>query len=94
MPFVSAHEGQVLAIARLPALAAHDNDKIESIIVDLLSIDGAIYAYQKQLASEHGTLRMVVEFCDVGSAHRAVARLNGATVRVSHPHSSFVRRIV
>ena len=83
---MSAHEGQVLAIARLPGLAVHDNDKIESIIVDLLSIDGAIYAYQKQMASEAGTLRVVVEFCDVGSAHRAVARLNGATVRVCSFH--------
>ena len=91
---MSAHEGQVLAVARLPGLAAHDNDKIESIIVDLLSIDGVIYAYQKQLASEHGTLRMVVEFCDVGSAHRAVARLNGATVRVRLLHPLFGRDVV
>lgn len=61
----------------------HDTSQIEKIITDLLAIDGQIYAYQKQMASELGTIRMVVEFCDVGSAHRAVARLNGISVRVS-----------
>lgn len=31
---------------------------------------------------------MVVEFCDVGSSHRAVARLNGTTIRVSSRSNS------
>jgi hypothetical protein len=53
------------------------------IILDLLSIDGAVYAYQKQLAAEAGTLRLIAEYSDVNSATRAVERLNGATVRVS-----------
>ncbi|KAL5351563.1 hypothetical protein ACLOAV_003423 [Pseudogymnoascus australis] len=51
--------------------------------MDLLAIDGAVYAHQKQAPTEAGMVGMIVEFCDVGSAHRAVARLNGATVRVS-----------
>lgn len=82
-PFVSAHEGQIALIAKFPGAASFDRAKIEDIIVDLLAVDGAVYAYQKQLATEIGTVRMIVEFCDVGSAHRAVARLNGSTVRVS-----------
>lgn len=80
---MSAHEGQVALVAKLPGVGGFDRAKIEDIIVDLLSVDGAVYAYQKQLATETGTFRMIAEFCDVGSAHRAVARLNGAVVRVS-----------
>lgn len=53
------------------------------IILDLLSVDGTIYAWQKQLATEAGTLRLVAEYSDVNSAVRAIERLNGATVRVS-----------
>jgi hypothetical protein len=80
--FVSAYEGQVSLTAKLPVVGGFDKAKIEDIIVDLLAIDGAVYAYQKQTPTEAGTVGMIVEFCDVGSAHRAVARLNGATVRV------------
>ncbi|KFZ06983.1 hypothetical protein V501_06887 [Pseudogymnoascus sp. VKM F-4519 (FW-2642)] len=79
--FVSAYEGQVSLTAKLPVVGGFDRAKIEDIIVDLLAIDGAVYAYQKQAPTEAGTVGMIVEFCDVGSAHRAVARLNGATVR-------------
>lgn len=81
--FVSAYEGQVSLTAKLPGAGGFDRAKIEDIIVDLLAVDGAVYAYQKQAPTEAGTVGMIVEFCDVGSAHRAVARLNGATVRVS-----------
>lgn len=49
----------------------------------MLGVDGAIYAWQKQLATEAGTLRLVAEYSDVNSAARAIERLNGATVRVS-----------
>jgi hypothetical protein len=87
--FVSAYEGQVSLTAKLPVVGGFDKAKIEDIIVDLLAIDGAVYAYQKQTPTEAGTVGMIVEFCDVGSAHRAVARLNGATVRV---RSIFVAR--
>lgn len=80
--FVSAYEGQVSLTAKLPVVGGFDRAKIEDIIVDLLAIDGAVYAYQKQVPTEAGTVGMIVEFCDVGSAHRAVARLNGAIVRV------------
>ncbi|KFX90215.1 hypothetical protein V490_06568 [Pseudogymnoascus sp. VKM F-3557] len=79
--FVSAYEGQVSLTAKLPGVGGFDRAKIEDIIVDLLAVDGAVYAYQKQAPTEAGTVGMIVEFCDVGSAHRAVARLNGATVR-------------
>ncbi|ELR10446.1 hypothetical protein VC83_00536 [Pseudogymnoascus destructans] len=79
--FVSAYEGQVSLTAKLPGVGGFDRAKIEDIIVDLLAIDGAVYAYQKQAPTEAGAVGMIVEFCDVGSAHRAVARLNGATVR-------------
>ncbi|KFY15247.1 hypothetical protein V492_02134 [Pseudogymnoascus sp. VKM F-4246] len=79
--FVSAYEGQVSLTAKLPGVGGIDRAKIEDIIVDLLAVDGAVYAYKKQAPTEAGTVGMVVEFCDVGSAHRAVARLNGATVR-------------
>ncbi|OBT66028.1 hypothetical protein VE03_03167 [Pseudogymnoascus sp. 23342-1-I1] len=79
--FVSAYEGQVSLTAKLPGMVGFDRAKIEDIIVDLLAVDGAVYAYQKQTPTEAGTVGMIVEFCDVGSAHRAVARLNGATVR-------------
>ncbi|KFY64493.1 hypothetical protein V496_03221 [Pseudogymnoascus sp. VKM F-4515 (FW-2607)] len=81
--FVSAYEGQVSLTAKLPSMGGFDRAKIEDIIVDLLAIDGAVYAHQKQAPTEAGMVGMIVEFCDVGSAHRAVARLNGATVRVS-----------
>ena len=81
--FVSAYEGQVSLTAKLPGVGGIDRAKIEDIIVDLLAIDGAVYAYQKQALTEAGTVGMIVEFCDVGSAHRAVARLNGSTIRVS-----------
>jgi hypothetical protein len=56
---------------------------LEAIILDLLSVDGAIYAWQKQLAIEAATLHLVAEYSDVNSAARAIERLNGATVRVS-----------
>ncbi|KFY22567.1 hypothetical protein V491_02762 [Pseudogymnoascus sp. VKM F-3775] len=79
--FVSAYEGQVSLTAKLPGVGGFDRAKIEDIIVDLLAVDGAVYAYKKQVPTESGTVGMIVEFCDVGSAHRAVARLNGATVR-------------
>lgn len=81
-PYVSGHEGQVSLVATLP-LGGLDRTKIEDIIVDLLAVDGAVYAYKKQTLAETETVRMIAEFCDVGSAHRAVARLNGATIRVS-----------
>lgn len=80
--FVSAYEGQISLTAKLPGVGGFDRAKIEDIIVDLLAVDGAVYAYQKHTPTEAGTVGMIVEFCDVGSAHRAVARLNGATVRV------------
>ncbi|KFY81382.1 hypothetical protein V500_11473 [Pseudogymnoascus sp. VKM F-4518 (FW-2643)] len=79
--FVSAYEGQVSLTAKLPGVGGIDRAKIEDIIVDLLAIDGAVYAYQKHALTEAGTVGMIVEFCDVGSAHRAVARLNGSTIR-------------
>jgi hypothetical protein len=82
-PFVSAHEGQISLIATFPSSGGFDRAKLEVIILDLLSIDGAVYAYQKQLATEAGTLRLIAEYSDVNSAARAVERLNGATVRVS-----------
>jgi hypothetical protein len=81
--FVSAHEGQVDILARLPPTGGFDRSKIENVIIDLLNVDGVVYAYQKQLATEAGTLRMIIEFSDVGSAHRAVTRLNGIVVKVS-----------
>jgi hypothetical protein len=46
-------------------------------------VDGAVYAYQKQLATEAGTFRLIAEYSDVNSAVRAIERLNGTTVRVS-----------
>ncbi len=80
---MSAHEGQVSLLANFPAAGGFDRAKLEGIILDLLRVDGAVYAYQKQLATEAGTLRLVAEYDDVNSAARAIERLNGATVRVS-----------
>lgn len=56
-------------------------------MLDMLAVDGVIYAFQKQLAAEAGTLRLIVEYCDVNSAARAVSRLNGTVIRVSACHS-------
>lgn len=68
--------------AKLPNIELGEVGNAESIIIDMLATDGPIYAYRRQASEEIGILRIVVEFCDVGSAHRAVSRLNGATVRV------------
>jgi hypothetical protein len=80
-PYVSAHEGQVFMVASFPSYA--DRSKLEIMMIELLGLDGTIYAYQKQLASEAGTLRLVAEYCDVTCAEPAVKRLNESSIRVS-----------
>src|SRR5450432_2008661 len=83
LPHVSAHEGQIGLVANFPSGGGFDRAKLEGIILDLLNVDGTVYAYQKQLATEAGTFRLIAEYGDVNAAARAVERLNGATVRVS-----------
>lgn len=73
-------------MARFPTNV--DRKKLEDIITDLISVDGDIYAFQKQLATEAGTLRLIAEYCDVRCANKAIDRLNGAIVRVCK-HWSF-----
>jgi hypothetical protein len=86
-PFTSAHEGQISLVASFPTSGGFERAKLEGIILDLLSIDGVVYAYQKQLATEAGTIRLIAEYSDVNSAAHAVERLDGATIRVSPPIS-------
>jgi hypothetical protein len=68
--------------ANFPSGGGYDRAKLESIILDILKVDGAVYAYRKQAAPETGSFRLVAEYSDVNSAVRAIERLNGTTVRV------------
>jgi hypothetical protein len=52
--------------------------------MELLKLDGDIYAFQKQLASEAGTIRLIAEFSNVNEAANSVERVNGRTVRVGN----------
>jgi hypothetical protein len=72
-----------LLVANFPRGGGYDRAKLEGIMLDMLSVDGFVYAFQKQLATEAGTLRLIVEYSDVNAASRAVERLNGAIIRVS-----------
>lgn len=79
---VSAHEGQVCLVADFSNTSI-ERSKLEDIMLDLLTVDGSIYAYQKQAATEAGTVKLIAEFVDVTSAERVIDRLNGKIMRVS-----------
>lgn len=72
-------------MAHYPSTIARS--KLEDICLDLLSVDGTIYAYQKQLASGTGVFKLIAEFTHIDSANQAVDRLNGKTIHVrSHAY--------
>ncbi len=90
-PFASAHEGQVNFFASFPS-SGFDRTKLEVIVLDLLSIDGVVYAYQKQLATEAGTFHLIAEFSDFNAAAKAVERLNGTVIQVGIKPSTTGRK--
>ncbi len=71
-----------MVVAKLPGTNGHDMSKFEKIVLELLEVEGPVYAHRTISSTETGTLRMIVEFRDVGSAHQAVARLNGQNLKV------------
>lgn len=79
----SAHEGQILLEAKYPTKVTIDKFEFEDSLRAALSAEGEIYAWQKLLASEAGSYRMVAEFVDSTVASRAVKRCNGKTAGVS-----------
>lgn len=83
----TAHEGQVIMTASYPSNTALDRKAFEESLRELLSAEGELYAWQKLLATEAGTFKMVAEFADSGLAGRAIARCNNKIigVRLSNP---------
>lgn len=69
-------------IARFPSTETSDYPSLGEMILGLLAMEGPLYAWQKQLTTETGTLRVIAEYSDVSLAERVVERLNGATVQV------------
>lgn len=73
----SAHEGQVMVVLHYPIGTPYNKKAFEQGVIDLLSVEGELYAWQKQAATQAGTFRMVVEYCDITHAMRTVQHLNG-----------------
>lgn len=77
----SAHEGQVVLVLSYPIGTPYNKKSFEQGVIDLLSVEGDLFAWQKQAATEAGTFRMVVEYCDVTHAIRTIQRLNGHQIK-------------
>ena len=69
-----------------------DKSVFEESLRAALAVEGELYAWQKFLATEAGTYRMVAEFVDSTHASRAVKRCNGKTVCVGVLFSSQIFR--
>ncbi|KAG0648563.1 Meiosis mei2 [Hyphodiscus hymeniophilus] len=78
----SAHEGQIIVVASYPTGTPCNKKVFEEGLVDVLSVEGDLFAWQKQAASTAGTYRMVAEYCDANHAIRAVERLNGQQIKL------------
>ncbi|KAM3073805.1 hypothetical protein ACMFMG_008430 [Clarireedia jacksonii] len=93
----SAHEGQVMMTASYPSNTALDKKEFEESLRELLSAEGELYAWQKLLATEAGTFRMVAEFADSALVTRAIARCNnkiiGSVVVKVEPHQPDLEKI-
>ncbi|TAQ90445.1 hypothetical protein B7494_g1292 [Chlorociboria aeruginascens] len=76
----SAHEGQVVLTASYPTNVSFDTKEFEESLRALLSAEGELHAWQKLLATEAGTFRMVAEFMDAAMAVRAVQRCHGKKI--------------
>ena len=80
----SAHEGQVVLNASYPIGTPYNKKAFEDGLIAVLSVEGKLHAWQKQAATEAGTFRMIVEFCDSALALRAVQRLNRKQIKFAH----------
>ncbi|KAM3073807.1 hypothetical protein ACMFMG_008430 [Clarireedia jacksonii] len=83
--------------ASYPSNTALDKKEFEESLRELLSAEGELYAWQKLLATEAGTFRMVAEFADSALVTRAIARCNnkiiGSVVVKVEPHQPDLEKI-
>lgn len=74
----------------MPAIGAVNRVKMEDQLRKLISSHGDLYAFQKQLGTEAGTIKFVAEFCDIEAAKFAVDRLNGTTAKGMHLEVGYI----
>jgi hypothetical protein len=72
-----------------PVGAAVIKRDVEKMLVNLLSVEGALCAWQKIPSSEEGVFRLLAEFYDASCAPRAVQRLNQMKIEASHLCGTF-----
>jgi hypothetical protein len=78
-------------IASYPIGTPYNKKAFEEGLIALLSAEGNLFAWQKQAATEAGTFRMVVEYCDAAHAVRTVQRLHGRQIKF--PQGDFVLQL-
>ncbi|PQE16546.1 meiosis mei2 protein [Rutstroemia sp. NJR-2017a BBW] len=78
----TAHEGQVVLTASYPSNTALDRKEFEESLRELLSAEGELHAWQKLLATEAGTFKMVAEFANSALVPRAINRCNNKMIGV------------
>jgi hypothetical protein len=61
---------------------------VEKVLVNLLSVEGALCAWQKIPSTQEGVFRLLAEFYDASCAPRAVQRLNQMKIDVRNFQSA------
>lgn len=68
-------------VASYPVGIPCNKKHLEDALIAALSVEGQLFAWQKQAATADGTFHMVVEYCDSAYALRAVQRLNRQQIK-------------
>lgn len=81
--FAAANEGQLDMLAVLLHNAPMELSQVEPHVLKLLQTEGDLFAFQKDLRTEEGAVKAIIEYADASLAMNVASKLNGAIVEVS-----------
>ncbi|KAH8821590.1 RNA recognition motif 2-domain-containing protein [Xylogone sp. PMI_703] len=74
------YEAQVMITAKCSAFSSLERKHFENALLNLLSTDGPLFAWQKLFTPDSGVFTLVSEYEDIEVAHRTIHRCNGKII--------------